>query len=341
MKTLHDRSAAAARRAAALVDAVCAGDAAEPGDVAPLIAEVLESFGERDVRLDPDEVDGIVAVSGRLRAVFVAADRDTAAALLNELLAQFAAAPRLVRHEGWDWHVHVDRADDAPWDEWLASSAALALATLLAGSPELPWGECAAAGCRRVYVHDGRGDPRRYCSSTCATRERVRRHRRSPPPPRRSDAARSVLRLGGRRALEAGGLGLVRRGPLDLGGSRIWAGSVSDSERIPAQIAGWNQLAKAPGRARTRRCQPDGVRAKARGSSSNIQRAKLRRPQAPLRARMPIAPRPALVGEHPPERRRHAVVGDEVVVDRGRVAIADHGGSSPRRRGSPPPRGAR
>ena len=87
-----------------------------------------------------------------------------------------------MRHEGWDWHVHVDRADDAPWDEWLASSAALALATLLAGSLELPWGECAAAGCRRVYVHDGRGDPRRYCSTTCATRERVRRHRAATTP---------------------------------------------------------------------------------------------------------------------------------------------------------------
>ena len=179
MRTLHDGSAVAARRAAALVDAVEAGGRR---DLAPAIVEVLESFGERDVRLGPDEVDGIVAMCGRLRAVFVAADRDAAAAMLNELLARYAAAPRLVRHEGWDWHVHVDRADDAPWDEWLASSAALALATLLTGSPGLPWGECASAGCRRVYVHDGRGDPRRYCSATCATRERVRRHRAATNP---------------------------------------------------------------------------------------------------------------------------------------------------------------
>jgi len=131
----------AARRAAALVDAVEAGGRR---DLAPAIVEVLESFGERDVRLGPDEVDGIVAMCGRLRAVFVAADRDAAAAMLNELLARYAAAPRLVRHEGWDWHVHVDRADDAPWDEWLASSAA--------------------------------------CSATCATRERVRRHRAATNP---------------------------------------------------------------------------------------------------------------------------------------------------------------
>ena len=164
----------AARRAVALVDAV---EAVDERDVPAVISEVLGSYGERDVDLTGREVDAVIAVCAELRAVLVAADRDDAADRLNVLLATYAAPPRLVRHEGWDWHVHVDRSDDAPWDEWLASSGALALATLLASSPVLPWGQCEATGCRRTYVHDGRGDPRRYCSTTCATRERVRRHR--------------------------------------------------------------------------------------------------------------------------------------------------------------------
>ncbi len=81
-----------------------------------------------------------------------------------------------MRHEGWDWHLHVDTGEDAPWADWLAASAALELATMLAGADGVPWGEC-DAGCGRVFVHDGRGGERRYCSTTCATRERVRRHR--------------------------------------------------------------------------------------------------------------------------------------------------------------------
>lgn len=179
MRTLHDGSTVAARRAAALVDVVH-DDGGR--DLAAAITEVLGSFGEVDVHLTRSELAGIVSVCERLRDVLVAADRFDAADRLNALLATYAAPPRLVRHEDWDWHLHVDRSDDAPWDEWLASSAALALATLLAGSPVLPWGECEADGCERVYVHDGRGDPRRYCSPTCATRERVRRHRAARLP---------------------------------------------------------------------------------------------------------------------------------------------------------------
>ena len=161
-------------RALALVDLV---HAAPPNtDLAVAIVAVLESHGESAVELSADDVRDLVAVCGRLRAVLVAPDRDTAAAGLNALLAEHAGPPRLVRHEGWDWHVHVDAGDDAPWAAWLASSAALALASRLAAAADVPWGDC-AAGCGRVYVHDGRGGPRRYCSTTCATRERVRRHR--------------------------------------------------------------------------------------------------------------------------------------------------------------------
>src|SRR5687767_2651402 len=95
------------------------------------MAAVLTSFGEADVDLGADDGVGIGTALDRLRAVFAAPDRDVAAGLLNELLADHAGPPRLVRDEGWTWHVHVDRADDAPWAEWLVSSAALALATRL------------------------------------------------------------------------------------------------------------------------------------------------------------------------------------------------------------------
>lgn len=162
-------------------------------ELAAAVADLLEKHGERHVALTPAEAAGIIVVAERLRVALVTTARDVAAAVLNELLVVHAAPPRLVRHGGWDWHLHVDATDDAPWDGWLASSAALALAAMLAGSTELPWGECAAIGCERVYVHDGRGHRRRYCSTRCATRERVRRHRaeRSIIPSRTRPAGRA------------------------------------------------------------------------------------------------------------------------------------------------------
>jgi predicted RNA-binding Zn ribbon-like protein len=163
-------------RALAIVEVV--GSGAEGPALRRQLTATLERHGERRPRLTSADVESITAVCHELRAVLRERDRGRAARRLNSLLAEYAGPPRLVRHEGWDWHLHVDRADDAPWHEWLAASASMALAMVLAQSHgEPPWGECAGDGCRRLFVHDGRGGDRRYCSTTCATRERVRRHR--------------------------------------------------------------------------------------------------------------------------------------------------------------------
>lgn len=165
MKTLPDD--VAALRAVALLN------------VSPdRFAEVLVDHGETDLAGFNDELYDVVAVVNELRALFAVADRDDAAARLNLLLARHGTVPQLVRHEGWDWHLHADRIEDT-WANWLAASAALALATRLVSRPGVPWGTCTATECRRVFLDDGHGGGRRFCSSTCATRERVRRHRTS------------------------------------------------------------------------------------------------------------------------------------------------------------------
>lgn len=144
---------------------------------ASAMAAVLESHGERDVAVTDADARAIASVLDALRAVLATTDRDDAATRLNVLLAANAGPPRLVRHGSWDWHIHVDRDDDAPWAAWLAASAALALATRLVAAEGVPWGVCAADGCTDAFVHDGRGGSRHWCSTTCASRERVRRHR--------------------------------------------------------------------------------------------------------------------------------------------------------------------
>jgi predicted RNA-binding Zn ribbon-like protein len=110
--------------------------------------------------------------------VLTEADTDRAALALNALLAEYAAPPRLSRHDGHPWHLHADRGDDAPWDEWLIASSALALARILSEHGRAAWGECDAPGCSRLYLGTGPGSPRRYCSARCSSRARVAAHRR-------------------------------------------------------------------------------------------------------------------------------------------------------------------
>ena len=142
------------------------------------VSDVLRSHGEPDVRLSAAEVSSLRAAARELREVFAAPDVASAASVLNALFAEYAGPPRLTDHEeGYGWHLHVDAADDGPWGAWLVTSSALGLASLLAERQDVPGGLCASPSCGKPFAHTGGGSPRRYCSTRCATRERVAAHR--------------------------------------------------------------------------------------------------------------------------------------------------------------------
>ncbi|MGN9843345.1 CGNR zinc finger domain-containing protein [Nonomuraea sp. H19] len=143
------------------------------------VSRVLRAHGETgDLDLGEEDVMAMRAAAARLSEVLGAPTAGEAAARLNGLLAGAARAPRLTSHGGTtSWHLHVDSADDAPWAEWFLASSALALAVLLADHQRVPGGLCASASCGRPFMDLGGGSPRRYCSSRCATRERVAAHR--------------------------------------------------------------------------------------------------------------------------------------------------------------------
>ncbi|GAU68128.1 hypothetical protein SSP35_06_02160 [Streptomyces sp. NBRC 110611] len=134
-----------------------------------------------------DDAQALRGAVIRMSGILAETDTERAALALNALLAEHAAVPRLSRHGGHPWHLHVDRGDNATWDNWFLAAGALALAQILTEHGRVPWGECAAPRCRRFYLGTGPGSPRRYCSSTCASRARVAAHRRrkqtQPPPP--------------------------------------------------------------------------------------------------------------------------------------------------------------
>ncbi|MFJ1791839.1 CGNR zinc finger domain-containing protein [Kitasatospora griseola] len=164
-----------AQRAAAVINAFT-------GDPAPAdLAAILRAHGEPDpVDLTAEDVHALRTAAALLREVFVAPDTDGAATALNRLLHERTDPLRLTAHGGaTGWHPHLDHDDDAPWDEWLIASSCLALAVLLWERGRPPGGSCAASRCGNVYLTQGSGIERRYCSRRCATRERVAAHRRA------------------------------------------------------------------------------------------------------------------------------------------------------------------
>ncbi|WP_198540055.1 CGNR zinc finger domain-containing protein [Streptomyces sp. CT34] len=156
---------------------------AAPGLPRTALVELLARHGESpddltDEAFPPDDADALRAAAARIAHLLAETDVDRAALAINALLAECGARPHLSRHGGHPWHLHVDRGDDASWADWFLASSALALAQVLTEYGRIPWGECAAAGCATLYSGVGPGSARRYCSATCASRERVAAHRR-------------------------------------------------------------------------------------------------------------------------------------------------------------------
>ncbi|MFJ6917281.1 CGNR zinc finger domain-containing protein [Streptomyces sp. NPDC101133] len=173
-----------ARRTAALINALT-DERPDPSDV----ADVLRAYGETDpIDLTPRDVAGMRAAAALLRQVFAAEHADDAAATLNRLLEDHTGPLRLTSHGGsTPWHPHLDHDDNAPWDEWLLASSCMALTVLVWDRQRPPGRICASTSCHNVFIAQGSGPERRYCSRRCATRERVAAHRHSHSTERQKD----------------------------------------------------------------------------------------------------------------------------------------------------------
>jgi predicted RNA-binding Zn ribbon-like protein len=123
--------------------------------------------------VDLHEVRGFLARWAEL------ADADTderRVELVNELLAECTAHPRITDHGGSGWHIHF-RDDDRPMGAVLRVATSVATARHLTERGMHRIGRCALAECNNVYADDTRGGRQRYCSVACANRDAVRRHR--------------------------------------------------------------------------------------------------------------------------------------------------------------------
>ncbi len=117
------------------------------------------------------ELDAVRELRGVLRALLTA-DRDDAAQQVNAMLAEAGALPQLVRHEGFDWHLHAV-SSEASLATRMTVETAMAMVDVIRADELSRLGVCADDGCDGLVLDLSRNRSRRYCSVACGNRNSV------------------------------------------------------------------------------------------------------------------------------------------------------------------------
>jgi predicted RNA-binding Zn ribbon-like protein len=121
------------------------------------------------------ELDAVRALRPRLRTVLTA-DRDDAVELVNAMLSEARAVPRLVRHDRLDWHIHAIEPD-APLGQRILVETAMAMIDVIRADELSRLTVCADDTCEGVVLDLSRNRSRRFCSTTCGNRNAVAAYR--------------------------------------------------------------------------------------------------------------------------------------------------------------------
>lgn len=118
---------------------------------------------------DRAELDAVRALRPQL-ALFWELDVQALVELVNRMLAEAQAVPRIVDHDDWGWHLHAT-PDDAPLATRMAVEAAMAMVDAVRTEGGLErLRRCEADDCADLYVDLSRNRSRRFCSTTCGNR---------------------------------------------------------------------------------------------------------------------------------------------------------------------------
>ena len=164
---------------AALLAAVALVNSAEPPDTLTTTAELDAFFATHrytGARTHDDaELVAVRALRAPLRALLTA-DRDEAVARTNRILAERRAVPQLVRHDGWDYHLHATDPS-APLADRIAVETAMAMVDIVRADELSRLAVCADETCDGLVLDLSRNRSRRYCSAACGNRIAVAAYR--------------------------------------------------------------------------------------------------------------------------------------------------------------------
>ena len=124
---------------------------------------------------DQAELDAVAALRPVLAQVWELSV-DDAVALVNNLLREAGALPQLVKHDGWDYHLHAT-SSAAPLADRMAVDAAMAFTDVIRSGELERLRRCAADDCDNVHVDLSKNRSRRFCGTTCANRVNVAAYR--------------------------------------------------------------------------------------------------------------------------------------------------------------------
>ncbi len=124
---------------------------------------------------DEAELESMRDLRDQLRAIWVA-EEDEAASRVNTLLAEARALPQLVKHDGWNYHLHAT-PPEAPLATRAAVEAAMAFVDVIRLSELDRLHVCEAEDCDDVVLDLSKNRSRRYCEGGCAARAHTAAYR--------------------------------------------------------------------------------------------------------------------------------------------------------------------
>jgi predicted RNA-binding Zn ribbon-like protein len=124
---------------------------------------------------DQAELDAVRRLRPRLERLWEM-NEDDAASLVNTLLREARALPQLVKHDGWDYHLHATPSE-APLADRMAVEAAMAFTDVIRSRQLDRLRLCAAGDCNNVHIDLSKNRSRRFCGTSCANRTNVAAYR--------------------------------------------------------------------------------------------------------------------------------------------------------------------
>ncbi|MGI5241189.1 CGNR zinc finger domain-containing protein [Dactylosporangium sp. CA-139066] len=124
---------------------------------------------------DEEELAGVRSLRPRLRAVWSASE-DEAVDLVNAMLRESAALPQLVKHDGWDYHMHAT-PPDADLHIRMQVEFAMAMLDVIRQKELDRLRFCAADDCNDVVIDLSKNRSRRFCESGCGNRTNAAAYR--------------------------------------------------------------------------------------------------------------------------------------------------------------------
>lgn len=147
-----------------------ANSALEPDALVTLadVNEFFERFEYTGARPTERDVESVRAIRAPLRELFLAG-RDGAVPLVNDILEQAKAVPRVVRHGDSDWHIHATD-DEGPLATRILVETAIGIIDMIRANEMNRFGVCAMDDCDGVVLDLSRNRSRIYCSVACTNR---------------------------------------------------------------------------------------------------------------------------------------------------------------------------